>query len=67
MPFINTATRRMRSGCCARAEKRPRGGAAEQRHKLPPPYHSITSSARASSVGGTSMPRVMAGAKAQVE
>src|SRR5215510_4637517 len=34
--------------------ERPRGRAAEQRDELPP-FHSITSSARASSVRGTSM------------
>jgi len=40
------------TGCCAR----PRRPAAEQRDELAPPHHSITSSERASSVGGTSMP-----------
>ncbi len=39
---------------------RPRGRAAKQRDELPPPDHSITSSARASSVDGTSMPSVLA-------
>jgi hypothetical protein len=37
--------------------ERPYSRAAEQRDELPPP-HSITSSARASSVGGTSRPNV---------
>ena len=40
---------------------RPSRGAAEKRDQLAPPdRHSITSSARASSVGGTSMPRSLA-------
>src|SRR5262245_62895719 len=39
--------------------ERPRGSAAEQRDEVAPP-HSITSSARASSVGGTSRPSVLA-------
>src|SRR5262249_28269205 len=39
--------------------ERPRSGAAEKRHELAP-FHSITSSARASSVGGTSRPSVLA-------
>src|SRR5262249_45116755 len=34
--------------------------AAEQRDERAPPYHSITSSARASSAGGTSRPSVLA-------
>src|SRR5262245_40617272 len=34
--------------------------AAEQRDELAPPHHSITSSARASSVGGTSTPSALA-------
>src|SRR5262249_32551742 len=38
---------------------RPRGRAAEQRNEVPPP-HSITSSARASSIGGTSRPSALA-------
>src|SRR5262249_5679302 len=36
--------------------ERPRGCAAEKRDELAAPHHSITSSARASSVGGTSRP-----------
>src|SRR5262249_34777000 len=48
-----------RGGLLGRRE-RPRGGrAAEQRNELAPP-HSITSSARASSVGGTSRPSILA-------
>jgi hypothetical protein len=39
--------------------ERPRGGAAEQRDELPP-FHSITSSASASSVGGMSMASALA-------
>src|SRR5262249_29656718 len=39
--------------------ERPRGRAAEQRDELPP-FHSITSSARASSVRGTSRPSALA-------
>ena len=42
------------AGCCALRRERPRRRrAAEQRDELAPPHHSITSSARASSVGGT--------------
>src|SRR5262249_13365757 len=40
--------------------QRPRRRAAEQRDELTPPDHSITSSARASSDCGTSMPRDLA-------
>src|SRR5262249_8294734 len=40
--------------------KRPRSRAAEQRDEVAPPDHSITSSARASSVGGTSRPSALA-------
>ena len=40
------------AGCCARAASGHDRRAAEQRDELAPP-HSITSSARASSVGGT--------------
>src|SRR5262245_43545239 len=44
--------------------KRPcRRHAAEQRDELAPPYHSITSSARASSDGGTSRPSAFAVAR----
>src|SRR5262245_50149079 len=39
--------------------ERPRGRAAEERNELAP-LHSITSSARASSVGGTSIPNAFA-------
>src|ERR1700730_10982029 len=38
----------------------PRGHAAEQRDELAPPHHSITSSARASSVGAIASPSVLA-------
>src|SRR5215468_12297098 len=44
--LLSSPIRRTRSACCARRE-RPRGGAAEQRDELAP-FHSITSSARAS-------------------
>src|SRR5215472_11106139 len=40
--------------------QRPRRGAADKRDELAPPYHSITSSARASREGGTSMPSALA-------
>src|SRR5262245_51316858 len=40
--------------------QRPRRRAAEQRDDLAPTHHSITSSARASSVGGTSRPSALA-------
>src|SRR6516162_6780780 len=40
--------------------QRPRGRAAEKREELAALHHSITSSARASSVGGTSMPSAFA-------
>jgi hypothetical protein len=43
----------------ARCERR-RGGAAEQRDELAPSDHSITSSARASKLGETSMPSRLA-------
>src|SRR5262249_3454548 len=42
--------------------ERPRGRAAEQRDELAAP-HSITSSARASSIGGISRPRALAAAR----
>src|SRR6185369_10009668 len=49
--------------CCLRnaagADDRCTNCAAERHDQLPPP-HSITSSARASSVGGTAMPKVLA-------
>jgi hypothetical protein len=44
---------------CAHPE-RPRRRAAEQRDELAASHHSITSSARASSVGGTSRPSGLA-------
>ena len=44
------------------AGQRPRHRrATEQRDELPPPHHSITSSARASNVGGTSRPSALRG------
>src|SRR5262245_64674071 len=56
---IKEADHRHRALLRARRE-RPRGRrAAEQRDELAPP-HSITSSARASSVGGTSRPSILA-------
>ena len=72
-PKCPDASLKFRIVCCCRQEhadapyrllrpcdKRPRSRrAAEQRDELAPP-HSITSSARASSVGGTSRPRALA-------
>src|SRR5262249_27149469 len=46
-------------GCLRARRERPRGGAAENGNELPP-LHSITSSARAISVGGTSRPSALA-------
>src|SRR5262245_35160732 len=43
-----------------RSQRPCRRRAAEQRNDLAPPDHSITSSARARSVGGTSMPSALA-------
>jgi hypothetical protein len=54
---ISTPIRRIRSPCRPRAVS---GHAAEQRDEFAPPHHSITSSARASSVGGTSTPIALA-------
>jgi hypothetical protein len=49
--------RRIRSGCCCVRRERPRGRcAAEERDELAAFHHSITSSASASSVGGTAIP-----------
>jgi hypothetical protein len=45
--------------CCAHAAKWPGGRATEQRGELAPPHHSITSSARASKVGGASSPNAL--------
>src|SRR5262249_25572148 len=44
----------------ARRERPRCRGAAQQRDKLAPPHHSITSSARASNVGGISRPSALA-------
>src|SRR5262245_50822757 len=46
-------------GLCARRHRQGRR-AADKRDELATPHHSITSSARASSDGGTSMPRALA-------
>jgi hypothetical protein len=46
----------LRSCCNGPSDRR----AAEQRHELAPPGHSITSSARASNEGGTVMPSILA-------
>src|SRR5262245_65251968 len=55
-------TSMLRDACCALRPRRERPcdcRAAEQRDELAPP-HSITSSARARSVAGTSMPSALA-------
>jgi hypothetical protein len=44
-----------------RRRERPRRGAADRRDEFTPSHHSITSSARAMSVGGTSAPGADAG------
>ena len=54
----NTDTGELSGLLCARCN-RPRRRATEQRDELAPP-HSITSSARASNEGGTSMPSIFA-------
>jgi hypothetical protein len=55
---VSTPMRRICSGCYARRERPSGHRAAEQRDELASfqdePAHSITASARASSVGGTS-------------
>src|SRR6516165_7424824 len=53
-PFLCLHRERSCDAPAARAH-RPQSRAAEERDELSPPYHSITSSARASSIGGTSM------------
>src|SRR6266487_995683 len=56
----NNRHRRLLRAC----RQRPRGRrAAEQGDELAPPNHSITSSARASSIGGTSRPSALAAFK----
>ena len=52
----NHRHRRLLRAC----RERPSRRAAEQRDELAPSHHSITSSARASSVGGTSRPSALA-------
>src|SRR5262245_25157818 len=47
-------------GLRPRRERPCRRRAADQRHELAPPHHSITSSARASSVSGTVTPSAFA-------
>src|SRR5262249_38124654 len=47
-------------GLLRERRERPRGRAAEERDERAAPYHSITSSARASTVGGSSMLRGLA-------
>src|SRR5262249_21241149 len=49
-----------RAGVLRTRRERPRRRAAKQRDEIAPPNHSITSSARASSVGGTSRPSALA-------
>src|SRR5262249_14387697 len=44
----------------ARRQRPRRCRAAEQRDELAPPHHSMTSSARARSIGGTSIPSAFA-------
>ena len=51
--------RRIRSGCCARATSGHAAVLPRRRDELAP-FHSITSSARASSVGGISRPSALA-------
>jgi hypothetical protein len=56
---MSTPVRRIGSGCCARHERPRDGRPAEQRDELAL-LHSITSSARASTVVGISSPSVFA-------
>jgi len=54
---VSTPTHRTRSPCSRARRERPRHRrAAEQRDELAAFNHSITSSARASRIGGTSRP-----------
>src|SRR5262249_40412354 len=55
-----TDNRQLSGLLCARRERPGRRRAAEQRYELAPAHHSITSSARASRVVGTSSPSVFA-------
>src|SRR5262245_10115831 len=48
------------SGLLSARHERPRGRAAKHHDELAPPDHSITSSARASSVGGMRRPSALA-------
>jgi hypothetical protein len=48
------------NGLNAIALPRSRRRAAEERDELAPPHHSMTSSARADRLGGTSMPSALA-------
>ena len=58
----STPMRRTRSGCCARAVSgHATSRTAEQRYELSATDHSMTSSARASSDGGTSRPSMLSG------
>src|SRR5262245_51669010 len=59
MPFLVTRSIMSLLRRCAYIQKRG-GRAAEQQHELALGDHSITSSARASSVAGTSRPSVLA-------
>ena len=57
--LIKTPIRRGRATCCAFAANGQRRRAAKPRNELAP-LHSITSSARASNVGGTVRPSAFA-------
>src|SRR6516162_8848036 len=59
LPRVHVADDWHRRLLCPRG-KRPRSSAADERDELAPLNHSITSSARAESVGGTSMPSTFA-------
>ena len=57
---MSTPMRRMRSGCCARAASGHAAAAPPSSAMKFPPPHSITSSARASSIGGMARPSFLA-------